>query len=53
MDYDVAKFFANRFNANNPKIYKATVDVEDILMIIDRESEVLVTNDSLADVSII
>lgn len=50
LDCDIASFFANRFNAQNPKIYKAKVNVEDILMLIDREQEVLVTEDKLFDI---
>ena len=32
LNYDIASFFANRFRANNPKIYKANVLIKDILM---------------------
>ena len=53
MDCDVANFFANRFNAVNPKIYKATVNVNDILMVIDGEKEVLVARDCLKNVSMV
>ena len=50
LDYNIASFFANRFNAKKPKVYKADVFVKDILMIIDRESEVIITMDKLFNV---
>lgn len=50
LDYDIAEFFANRFSAQNPRIYKANVFVKDILMLIDGESEVLATEDKLFNI---
>lgn len=50
LDPEVADFFANRFNAEYPKIYKANVNVGDILMVIDKESEVLISPNSLLNV---
>lgn len=50
LDYSVASFFANRFSAQNPRMYKANVLVKDILMLIDREKEVVVTEDKLLNI---
>lgn len=50
LDYDIASFFANRFRANNPKIYKANVLIKDILMLIDNEQEVLVKKENLFNI---
>lgn len=53
LDYSIAKFFSNRFNAKNPKIYKAKVHINDILLFIDRENELLVESENLIEVKLI
>lgn len=50
LSHDIASFFANRFRANNPKIYKANVLIKDILMLIDNEQEVLVRKENLFNI---
>lgn len=50
LSHDIASFFANRFRANNPKIYKANVLIKDILMLIDSEQEVLVRKENLFNI---
>lgn len=50
LDYDVAKFFAARFGKPNQKIYKAKVNVEDILMYIKKEKEILIERHNLKDI---
>lgn len=53
LDYKVAKFFANRFNAEELKIYKAKANVNDILIFLDREDEVLIEYENLVDVELL
>ena len=53
LELKVANFFANRFSSSNPKVYKAKVNVDDILLYLDRESEVLVEPCNLVDVELI
>ena len=53
LNYDMAIFFANRFSARNPKLYKAQVNIDNILLYIDREEEVLVEAKDLIDVKLI
>lgn len=50
LNYDIATFFANRFSAKKPKVYKAQVNIKDIILYIDREEEVLVETKDLIDV---
>ncbi|MCI9070216.1 hypothetical protein [Clostridium sp.] len=52
IDYNIASFFAHRFRAKNPKIYKANVLIDDVIMFIERESEVLVKKESLFNITI-
>lgn len=53
LDSNIAKFFANRFNAENPRIYKAKVNINDILLFIDREKELLVESKNLIEVKLL
>lgn len=50
LDYNIAKFFATRFRKPNPKIYKAKVNINDIILFIGREKEVLIESKNLKEV---
>ena len=50
LDYDMANFFARRFNAKKPQIYKAKVNVNDILLFLENENEILVEPSNVQNV---